>query len=33
MMAQGQSDSIQFTLIHVKYYTFKRKRKLFSLLY
>lgn len=26
-MAQGQSDSIQFILIHMKYYTFKKKRK------
>lgn len=26
-MAQGQSDSIQFILIHMKYYTLKKKRK------
>lgn len=26
-MAQGQSDSIQFILIHMKYYTLQKKRK------
>lgn len=26
-MAQGQRDSIQFILIHMKYYTLKRKEK------
>lgn len=27
MMAQGQSDFIQFILIHMKYYTLKQKEK------
>lgn len=27
MMAQGQSNSIQFILIHMKYYTLKKKRE------